>query len=797
MLKYNLKIAWRNLKKDRFYSLINIVGLATASAAFLLIINFVKFEYSYEDFHENADRIYRVTTEMYQGSQLVSTDCETAPALAPELKEKMPEVTDYVRVQMMEDDNEISYNNQVYRIDKIYAADPSVFDIFHHEFIQGDPSTALDAPMTAVVSESLAKRLFGNAPAKGKTVKNGEYLFTITGVIRDSPSNTHLKVEILLSFSSLVNMGWDLNSWGSWNNYTYLRLAPHPDLEAFNKKLFDFRKEKFKDLDHLRVVAEPIKDIHLYSHKGWEPEVNGNIRTVRFLFITAFLILLIGSVNYLNLATARASERAGEVGMRKILGSNRRSLISQFLTETLLINLTAMVLALLLIWGILPFYFRLIGRPVEVDFFTTSMFWITCAGLFLFNCLLSGLYPAFNLSSARPASVVKRSFTGSREGNLFRKVLVVGQFAIALIVLSAAFIVFRQLSFMQNQDLGINTSEMLVIRAPKFGTDSLRLVQSRTFKNELSQLSDVEKVSVAGSLPGISLHELSSTTSITQYGSDKGRGYNYYLYGIDTDFIPTMEIELATGRNFRPGSVSTDEVIINEEAVRTLGFENPEKALNKKISVWFSEQAEIIGVVKDFHQQSLKGAVLPMIHWHSNQASFYAVKLHTKDIQKTVADIGSAWKTQFPGHSFDYYFYDQMFNEQYKADQRFGKIVSVFSILTLLITCLGLLGLTAYTVSKRTKEIGIRKVLGASVAHIVTLLSKDFIKLVLIAIIIASPIAWYAMNRWLENFAYRIELQWWIFVLTGTAAVVIALITVSGQSIKAATANPVKSLRTE
>ncbi|MGS2764831.1 ABC transporter permease [Sinomicrobium sp. M5D2P9] len=797
MLKYNLKIAWRNLKKDRFYSLINIVGLAIASAAFLLIINFVKFEYSYEDFHEHADRIYRVTSEEYQGSQLITTDCETVPPLAPALKEKIPEVLDYVRVELMEDDNEIEYNNQIYRIDKIYAADPSIFDIFHHEFIQGDPSTALDAPMKAVVTESLAKRLFGNEPAKGKTVKNGEHLFTVTGVIKDSPPNTHLKIEMLLSFSSYTNMGWDLNSWEAANNYTYVLMAPNPDLEVFNRKLLHFSREKQKDPDPDNIaVAEPIKDIHLHSHKSWEPEVNGNIRTVRFLFITAFLILLIGSINYLNLATARASERAGEVGMRKVLGSNRRSLIGQFLTETLLINLTAMVLALLLIWGVLPFYFRLIGRPVEVDFFTTSMFWITCAGLFLFNCLLSGLYPAFNLSSARPASVVKRSFTGSREGNLFRKVLVVGQFAIALIVLSAAFIVFQQLSYMQNQDLGINTSETLVIRAPKFGTDSLRLAQSRAFKNELLQFTDVEKVSVSGSLPGISLHELSST-GITQHNSEKGKGYTYYLYSIDADFIPMMEIELAAGRNFRPGSVSLNELIINEEASRLLGFESPEKAVNQKVSVWFSKQAEIIGVIKDYHQQSLKEAVLPMVHWHSNRASFYAVKLRTKDIQKTVAGIGSAWKAQFPGHPFDFYFYDQMFNEQYKADQRFGKIVSVFSILTLFITCLGLLGLTAYTVSKRTKEIGIRKVLGASVSHIVALLSKDFIKLVLIAIIIASPIAWYAMNRWLENFAYRIELQWWIFIPTGIITVIVALATVSGQSIKAATANPVKSLRTE
>lgn len=791
MLKNYIKIAWRNLRSDKLYSGINILGIAVATAAFLLIINFVRFEYSYEDFHEKADDIYRVTLDLYQGSEFIVTDAETYPPLGPLLKQEMPEVVEYVRIQMIESIREISHDNQVYRVEKVFAADPSLFEVFTYEFLYGDEGTALNAPMQVVITESLANRFFGSVSgALDKVVTSTGNQLRVTGIIKDPPPNTHLKVNMLLSFSTLERFGTDLNSWNANNNYTYLQLQPEADLASFNKKLEELSNDRLKNEI---LVAEPIKNIHLYSNKTFEPEVNGNIKTVQFLFVIAILILIIGSINYMNLTTARSAERIKEVGVRKVFGSSRRLLVGQFLTETLLINLVAIVLALQIVQLVLPYYFQLIGRPVDVDFFNSPFFWMTCLGLFLFNSLLSGLYPAFKLSGVKPVAITRRTFTGSGQSEWFRKALVVGQFTAAMIVLSASFIVFRQISYMQNQDLGVDTSQKLIVRASSTGGDSEDSPQAQVFKDALSQLPEVENVSVSDALPGVSLHDLNTTSGLTRYGSEEGGGYNYYTYGIDSDFIENMDIRLAAGRNFRNGSSNTDGVIISEEAARLLGFESPEAAVGEKLS-WGNT---IVGVVKDYHQMSLKESILPMVHWYSENGSFFSIKLKTNDIRTAVSQVQSIWEEQFPGYPFEYYFFDEFFDLQYQADRRFGTIVGVFSGLTLFITCLGLLGLTAYTVSRRTKEIGIRKILGASVFNMISLLSKDFIKLVLIAVFIATPIAWFVMSQWLQDFAYRIELQLWIFLIVGLTAVVIALFTVSYQSVRAATMNPVESLRSE
>ncbi|MEX2604620.1 MAG: ABC transporter permease [Gracilimonas sp.] len=791
MLKNYIKIAWRNLRNDKLYSVINILGIAVATAAFLLIINFVRFEYSYEDFHTKADDIYRVTLDLYQGSEYIVTDAETYPPLGPLLKQDMPEVVEYVRIQMMESIREISHDNEVYRVDKVFAADPSLFEVFNYEFLYGEAGTVFSAPMQVVINESLADRLFGSAAgALDKVMMSSGNQFTITGIIKDPPSNTHLKVNMLLSLSTVERLGWDLTSWNSNNNYTYLQLQPGVDLASFNNKLVELSDERLEDEI---LVAEPVKDIHLYSNKTFEPEVNGNIKTVQFLFVIAILILIIGSINYMNLTSARATERIKEVGIRKVLGSSRRLLVGQFLTETLLINVVAIGLALQIVQLVLPYYFQLIGRPVDVDFFISPFFWMTCLSLFLFNSLLSGLYPAFKLSGVKPIAITRRTFTGSGQGELFRKALVVGQFTVAMIVLSASFIVFRQISYMQNQDLGVDTSQVLIVRGPSATSDSSDLPQAQVFKDALAQLTDVENVSASEALPGVSLHDLNTTSGLTRLGSNEEGGYTYYAYGIDADFIDNMEIRLVAGRNFRKGSSNKDEMILSEEATRLLGFENPEAAVGERLN-WGST---IVGVVKDYHQMSLKESILPMVHWYDESGSFFSIKLKTDDIRTTVSRVESLWSEQFPGYPFDYYFFDEYFNRQYQADQRFGTIVGVFSGFTLFITCLGLLGLTAYTVSRRTKEIGIRKILGATVFNMVSLLSKDFIKLVLIAILIATPTAWYIMSQWLQDFAYKIELQLWMFLIVGLIAVTIALFTVSFQSVRAAIMNPVESLRSE
>lgn len=797
MLRNYLKIAWRNLNKHRLYTLINVMGLALATAAFLLIINYVRFEYSYEDFYKNADNIYRVTLDRYKDAEFVVTDCETHYPLGPLMKKEMPEVKDYVRMQSMEGFQEIKQGNRVFRTDRLYAADPSVFTVFNYRFIDGDPATALNGPFQAVLTASTAQKLFGRVHAKGEIFQSDNKVFTVTGIIEDLPENTHLKINVLVSYATLPAIGWPMDSWNGNNTYTYVQLAPHSSAAALNEKLKKLSKEHIKQN---LFTAQAIKDIHLYSHKSFEPEINGDIKTVRFLLITAILVLMVGSVNYVNLTTARAAERVRETGMRKALGSSRSMLIGQFMVETVLINLLAMLTALLFIQLALPAYFNLMNRPVNTHFFSSPMLWGTVAALFVLNCLLSGIYPALILSGVQPVSATQRTFTGGTKGAMLRKTLVVGQFTAALVVLSASFIVYRQLDYLRSQDLGLNTHQVLVVRAASSDQDATLKKEAAAFLNSMEQLPQVEKASVCGSVPGIDLSMVSSSSGISQYGATAGKGYNYYLYGIDAGFIPTMEIKMAAGRNFHPGSPNEGSVIINREAARLLGFSSPQAAIGGRIAFTVSDKlpySTIVGVTEDYHQQSMKDALLPMIHWYQNIGSFYAVRVKTTDMPATLTQIRHIWEQQHPGYPFDYRFLDEMYDQQYKGDEQFGKVVKVFSVFTLFITCLGILGLTAFSITKRRKEIGIRKTLGASVGSIVTLLGKDFVYLILIALVVATPLTWWAMSQWLDNFAYRAPISWTVFSMAGLLTLLIAMITVSVQTIRAALDNPVHALRSE
>lgn len=797
MLRNYLKIAWRNLNKHRLYTLINVMGLALATAAFLLIIQYVRFENSYEDFYKKADNIYRVTLDRYKGAEFVVTDCETHYPLGPLMKKEIPEVKDFVRMQSMEEFREIKQGNRIFRMDRLYAADPSVFTVFNYRFIEGDPATALNAPFQAVITATVAKKLFGQGPAKGQLFETRNKVFTVSGVIEDLPPNTHLKINALISYATLPAFDRVLDNWNGNNTFTYVQLAPHSSLPALNEKLKKLSKEHIKENV---FTAQAIKDIHLYSHKAFEPEINGDIRTVRFLMVTAVLILLVGAVNYVNLTTARAAERVRETGMRKALGSSRGMLISQFMVETLLINLLAMATALVLVKLALPAYFNLMNRPEDPGFFTSPMLWATVAALFVLNCLLSGIYPALVLSGVQPVSVTKRTFTGGAKGVLLRKTLVAAQFTAALVVLSASFIVYRQLNWLRTQDLGLSTDQVLIVTAPNSDDDDARKKDLTAFRNSVLLLPQVKQVSACGSVPGIDLSMVSSSSGISQYGSKTGAGYNYYIYSIDAGFIPTMQIKMAAGRNFDPGSSNGNAVIINREAARLLGFSSPEAAVGGRITPSFSDTipySTIVGVTENYHQQSMKGALLPMFHWYEETGKFYALKVHTADMPGTLAAIKQLWEQQHPGYPFDYHFLDAMYQQQYQGDEQFGKVVKLFSAFTLFITCLGILGLTAFSITKRRKEIGIRKTLGASAGHIVTLLSRDFVYLILIALAVATPLTWWAMSQWLNSFAYRAPISWTVFSMAGLLTLLVAMATISFQTLRAALDNPVNALRSE
>jgi putative ABC transport system permease protein len=523
--------------------------------------------------------------------------------------------------------------------------------------------------------------------------------------------------------------------------------------------------------------------------------VNGDAQTVQFLLVVALLILLIGAINYVNLSTARAAERAKEVGIRKTLGSSQASLIGQFLTESLLVNGLAFAGALLLIYLVAPFYQTLIGKPVPVNFFQSPGFWKMVVVLFAGSNLLSGLYPALVLANASPALVTTRHFTGSAKGGFLRKGLVISQFAASFVLLVGTTVVYQQVRFMRSQDLGLKPEQMLVVEGPVFGKeDSLGWRKTEVFRKQLLQSAAVTAVSQSGAVPGVSMHELSTTTGITRLGANQKSGFNFYYYGIDAHFIPTLQIELAAGRNFHADSPNKDQVIINEEAARVLGFQSPAAAIGQRISF---NQAMVVGVVKNYHQRSLKDPHMPMIHYHANAGNFYSVKLRTADLHGTIAGVEQTWKELFPGQSFHYQFLDQLFDQQYRADLQFERLAALFSVLTVLVACLGLLGLASYNTLLRTKEIGIRKILGATVGQLVVLLSADLLKLVGLAVVLGSPVAWYVTRKWLENYAYRIGLGWEVFALAGGLALLIALLTVSYQSVKSALANPVDSLRSE
>ena len=801
MLKNYLKIAYRNLLKNKVFSLINILGLAIGMAACLLIIHYVRFEMSYENFHKNADNIYRVTLDYYNGSEYVVTDCETYGPLGPMLKDQMPEVLDFVRMHH-NDVPEVKVGDQKFFEERTYFADSSAFTVFSYDVLSGEPATALSYPFQTVITASTAKKYFGHTDVVGEAVQIADSLYQVSAVIADLPPNTHLKFDFLLSHTT-INRMWDWYEkyeWGGNNEYTYLLMAPGTNLASFNKKLTQLSIDLKDKIGDDRFVAEPIKDIHLYSHKTFEPEVNGNAEVVYFLLIIAVFIIIIAWVNYINLSTARAVERAREVGIRKVMGSARRQLMGQFLLESAIVSLLAAGIALTFLQISLPIFRDIAGQPLPLNIIADPVFWYLLLGLLGGGTVLSGLYPALVLSSFQPTAVLKGKLHASSHGHWLRKGLVIFQFASTVVLIASTCTVYLQINHLRNQELGMNIAQTLALHAPNLDVpDSIYREKFESLKTELLRHASVQSVARSESLPGLSLHELSTNSGIKRVGQDEQEGaYNYYIIRIDADFIPTMNMQLIAGRNFEPEMSNPNPVIINEEAVRMLGFANAEEALGAQITYYRNDKpSTIIGVIKNYYQRSPKEKHIPMIFPYTAYGSYFTLRLGTGQIRETVEMLESTWQHVFPNSAFHYFFLDEKYDQQYRADTQFGQVVAIFSTLAIFIACLGLFGLSSFTILQRTKEIGIRKVLGASVGQIVRLLSQDFIRLVLVASIVAIPIAYFAMKEWLTGYATRISLSWWLFAIPLGVVLLIALLTVSFQTIKAAVANPAKSLRYE
>ncbi|HUZ61243.1 MAG TPA: ABC transporter permease [Hanamia sp.] len=807
MFKNYFKIAWRNMKRHKAYSGINIFGLGIGIAACLLILQYVSFELSYENFQVNKDRIYRVEQDRYDNGKLSTQWAAGAFAVGNSFKDAIPEIQDYVKV-VQNGRVTADVNNEPLKIEKVFFASSSFFNIFTYTLIAGDKNTALKEPNTAALSETTARRIFGSTNVVGKTLQlNRNSNYTITTVYKDAPVNTQLKPDILLSYATFVKMSTDSSGNGPENAWewdgclTYLLLRKDANPQSVEKK-FPAIVEKFVGADMKKYNSsvtynlQPLKDIHLYSHYMMEPGINGDGKTVYLLLGIAFFIVIIAWINYINLATARAITRAREVGVRKAIGSQRNQLVLQFLSESALMNGIALVLALVIVLIAIPGFNELSGQQISFSLFGQSRFWLSLAGLFIAGVFLSGLYPAFVLSGFKPIEVLKGNMGSTKQNSVLRKSLVIFQFAASLFLLIGTVTVYKQIQYMRKQSLGINIDQTLVVSPPIVGIDSTYLQKMTAFKEELRQYPSIKNITVSTSIPGEPVGW--NAGAIKLVGADENTQKQYRVIGVDYDYMKTYGLKLIAGRIFSK-SFGTDDsaVIFNRKAVEQLGFNKPEEALNKRIDFW-GRVYTIVGVTRNFHQQSLREAYEPLIlRLIPDVNGYLSVKTNGAQASNTIRVVKSAWNKFFPGNTFDYFFLDDHFNAQYKSDQRFGQVFGLFTGLAILVACMGLFALASFTTLQRTKEIGIRKVLGASVFNILKLLYREFAMLLLIAFVIAVPLAWLTTSNWLHGYAFRISMRWMFFLLPFIFMIVIAFITVSFQTIKAAMANPADSLRSE
>ncbi|HEX6169943.1 MAG TPA: ABC transporter permease [Chitinophagaceae bacterium] len=804
MIKNYFKIAWRNIVRQKGYSGINIVGLAIGIAACLLILQYVSFELSYESFHANKDRIYRVQLDRYDNGKLSTQWAAGAYAAGNSFKDAIPEIEDYVKL-VGRDPVIAEVDNQPVKINKVFYTTNSFFSIFTYPLIAGDKEKILTEPFTAAISETTAKILYGTTDALGKTLRlNRRRDYTITAVFKDAPVNTQIKPDILLSYPTFIKLVAPNNDpetawqWDGCLTYLLLRKGVDPDVveKKFVPVVEKFTGDEMKRFNaSARYYLEPLTAIHLYSHYIGEPAPNGDGKTTYLLLGIAFFIAVIAWVNYINLATARAVNRAKEVGIRKTVGSQRKQLIIQFLSESALLNAFALVLALIIVIVAIPGFNKLSGQDLSFSLFSKTSFWLGLIGLFLVGTFFSGLYPAFILSGFKPIEVLKGKITATTKGFLLRKGLVVFQFAASLFLLIGTLAVYQQIQYMRKQSLGLDIDQTLVVRPPMV-TDSTYTQSMDAFKETLNQQTSIKGVAISMSIPGEPVGW--NAGGIKLVGTDESTQKQYRVIGVDHDYMKQYGLKLIAGRHFSKDFGTDDSaVIFNKKGFEQLGLNKPEDAIGKRIDFW-GQRFTIVGVAENFHQQSLREAFEPLIfRLIPGVRGFLSIKTPASKANETITLVKTTWNKFFPGNTFEYFFLDDHFEEQYKADQRFGQVFGLFTMLAILVACLGLFGLASYTTIQRTKEIGIRKVLGASVVGILKLLYREFAILLLIAFVIAVPLAWLTIVNWLEGYAFRINIHWSYFLIPFVAILVIALLTVSFQSIKAAIANPVKSLRTE
>ncbi len=810
MIRNYLKTALRSFLKHRSFTFLNITGLTLGLVASLLILQYVKYEKSYDTFHSRATDIYRVEYDFWQNGKLRFECAAAVPAVGPALKNNFPEVERFTRLYPVS--GVMSYDSPgsgliAHKEEKMQITDTSVFKVFDWILVNGDADNVLKGPGKVVISQSAAKKYFGAEDPIGKTmVWNQERRFEVTGVFQDIPQNSHIKFDFLFSYETLYDPNVPATengaetSWGWYDFNTYVLLRPGTDVGALQQKwdtfLYDTRHADWEKRSNKQAfVLQPMLDIHLYANllQESQPEERGDGDSVYALTFIALFILIIAWVNYINLATAKSFDRANEVGVRKAMGAQAGQLMRQFLAESFLVNLFAAVIAIILVRALWPAFAQLSGRPIPVSFMLDADFWLLLAGLFVTGTLLSGSYPALILSRFKPVAVLKGKVMRTSQGSLLRKSLVIFQFAASVILIVGSIVVFQQLRFMRGQDLGIDINGTLVIKGPGVSDTTFRR-KSESFKAEVMRISGVKSITASTNVPGDEIFWAGGIRRLV--GGPEG-SISGYTVGIDDAYINAFNLKLAAGRSFdllHPNEGRN--IIINRAMAEALDFNDPEKALGEKLIQ--GDTFDIVGVLENYHQMSLKESVVPLVFRYTPMwASFYAVKVDHENYGSVLGGIEQPWNSIFPGNPIDYFYLDSFFNRQYESDRQFGSIFSLFTGLAILIACLGLFGLASFLTTQRTKEIGIRKVLGSSASNIVLLLSRGFIQLVLVANLLAWPVAWFAMERWLQGFPYRIGLNPLWFILAGGGVVLIAFVSVGVQTLKAAMINPAKTLKYE
>ncbi|MEP7231539.1 MAG: ABC transporter permease [Ginsengibacter sp.] len=807
MFKNYFKIAWRNLRKNKTFSIINIAGLSIGVSCFLLITLYVLDELSYDKYNVHAREIYRIDNHVKFGD--FSYDGAEAPAiLGPTLKKDYSQVEKYVRFKNY-GSFVIKKGSENLKEDKAVYADSTLFDVFTLPMIEGDAKTALREPHSLVINESAAKKYFNTSDVVGKTLAINEgNNYKITGVIKDIPEQSHFTFDFFFPAAEIDQSRDD--SWFNSNFQTYLLVKPGTDINqlqrGLNKSLIagatpqfqgilNMSKDEFeKGGNSLHVTLRPLMDIHLHSNIADELGTNGSIQYVYIFSAIAIFILLIACVNFMNLSTARSSNRAKEVGVRKVLGGLRNNLMIQFLTESVFISLISFILAIGVVFLVLPLFNDLAGKHISSLLLLNPLMISGVLLLMIIVGLIAGSYPAFFLSSFQPIEVLKGNLSRGFKGAFIRNALVVFQFSISIVLMIGTVVIFNQLNYIRNKNLGFNKEQVLILQ----NTYALN-TQAKAFRNELLQMPGVKNATITGYLP------------VSGNRGDRGfvtspvfDGKNFTImqqWAVDENYIPALQLHLKSGRNFSEKFPSdSDALIVNEAAAKILGSGDP---INKKLyQIKDLKTGEllannVIGVISNFNFNSLHEQITPLVLKLQPDNGSIAVRINTSDIAGLLGQINAKWKSMVPSQPFSYSFLDEEFNKQYKAEQRTGTISMIFSILAILVACLGLFGLVTYAAEQRVKEIGIRKVLGAAIPDIMGMLSRDFVKLILISICIACPVAWWMMTKWLQDFAYRVNISWWVFAETGLLVLLIALVTSLFQTMKAAIANPVKSLRTE